>query len=151
MYKKNKVERGCVVARAAPGGAVRESSGFGCVQRLERKKRARKIRQSAAAKRTRRNEPPPSLGAYTFRVPCLLVLCCCCFSFWPLLRSINRPRATATNCVVYTTSSTHVNQHKVRRCGYSQGTLGLAGPERGRLGDSQKKSRRVGRYFGSSR
>ena len=31
VYKKNKVERGCVVAtvvaRAAPGGAVRESSG----------------------------------------------------------------------------------------------------------------------------
>ena len=43
VYKKNKVERGCVVAtvvaRAAPGGAWQgraRAVGFGCVQRLER-------------------------------------------------------------------------------------------------------------------
>ena len=73
VYKKNKVERGCVVAtvvaRAAPGGAVRESSGVWVCTASIKEKACKKKGSSGFSKSSAIARPAkPALSWITLRL-----------------------------------------------------------------------------------
>ena len=80
VYKKNKVERGCVVAtvvaRAAPGGAVRESSGVWVCTASRKEKACKKNKAERGCEKNPQKRTPAGLLLVPIRLGCRACLCC---------------------------------------------------------------------------